>query len=82
MSVLTMIIWIVAISVIGDIVKRIISTRSRTKKTPNNNDQVEKLIEINQKLNQQVKSLEQRINHIETIVTDEGYDLKRKISGL
>ena len=84
MSVFTMVVWIVAICVIGDIFKRKMSTKNSKSDDKNhiNNDQVEKLISINQQLNQQVKSLESRVIHLEAIVTDEGYDLKQKLSSL
>lgn len=76
----TMLIWVVAICVVGDIIKRAMSHNKV--KPHNNHDEMEKLIEINEQLNARVKDLEARVISLEAIVTDEGYELKQKISGL
>jgi len=43
---------------------------------------VQRLIAINEELNGQVKTLEKRVATLETIVTQEGYDLKQTINSL
>ena len=80
MHIFTMIVWVVAICVVGDIIKRRMSHKNN--KITNNNEEVEKLIAINEQLDAVVKTLEARVISLEAIVTDEGYEFNQKISGL
>ena len=81
MSPFSMVVWIVGICVIGSIIKKTLE-----RKVPlvdqASDDSIEKLVAINEQLNSKVKELEQRIISLEAIVTDEGYQLKQKITGL
>lgn len=81
MNVFTMIVIIVAICVVGDILKRIFDVKKIKATTPQQQD-IAQLIAINEKLNNQVKALETRVINLETIVTQEGYDLKQTINSL
>jgi|GEM_PF-5957635 len=80
MSLFTMIFLIVVSCVIGDIIKK----RSKNHKcnAPELEKDMERLISINEQLNGTVKSLQTRVANLETIVTQEGYDLKSKINSL
>jgi len=75
-----MIFLIVALGIVGDIIKK------KAKSHKCNADELERdmkrLIEINEQLNGTVKSLQTRVANLETIVTQEGYDLKSKINSL
>jgi len=75
-----MIVIIVALGVFGDIMKK----RVKPHKCKNDGMEkdMEKLIGINEQLNATVKSLQTRVANLETIVTQEGYDLKSKINSL
>lgn len=81
MHVFTMVVIIVAICVVGDILKRIFDVK-KIKATNPQQQEFEQLIAINEKLNDQVKALETRVVNLETIVTQEGYDLKQTINSL
>lgn len=81
MNVFTMIVIIVAICVVGDILKRIFDVKKIKATNPQQQD-IAQLIAINEKLNNQVKALETRVINLETIVTQEGYDLKQTINSL
>lgn len=81
MNVFTMVVVIVGICVAGDILKRMFDLKKIKAKSPQNDD-VQRLIAINEQLNQQVKTLEKRVANLETIVTQEGYDLKQTINSL
>ena len=74
-----MIVAIVGIVVVGDILKRIFDVK---KTAGANSNDVQRLIAINEELNGQVKTLEKRVATLETIVTQEGYDLKQTINSL
>ncbi|OIQ48345.1 hypothetical protein ACMAZF_09045 [Psychrobium sp. nBUS_13] len=79
MGLWTMIVAIVGIVVVGDILKRIFDVK---KTAGANSNDVQRLIAINEELNGQVKTLEKRVATLETIVTQEGYDLKQTINSL
>lgn len=81
MNVFTMVVIIVAICVLGDILKRIFEVKKIKAKSPHKED-IEQLIAINETLNTQVKTLESRVANLEKIVTEEGYDLKQTINNL
>lgn len=81
MNVFTMIVIIVGICVLGDVLKRIFDVKKIKKENPAS-DELNQLISINEQLNQQVKVLESRVSNLETIVTQEGYDLKQTINSL
>jgi len=81
MNVFTMVVIIVAICVVGDILKRIFDVK-KIKATNPQQDDIKKLIAINETLNTQVKTLESRVVNLEKIVTQEGYDLKQTINSL
>jgi len=81
MNVFTMVVIIVAICVIGDILKRIFDVK-KIKATNPQQDDIARLIAINETLNSQVKTLETRVVNLEKIVTQEGYDLKHTINSL
>lgn len=81
MNVFTMVVIIVAICVVGDILKRIFDVK-KIKATNPQQDDIQKLIAINETLNTQVKTLESRVVNLEKIVTQEGYDLKQTINSL
>lgn len=81
MNVFTMVVIIVAICVFGDVLKRIFDVKKVKSQQPQS-DEFDKLININEQLNQQVKVLESRVSNLETIVTQEGYDLKQTINSL
>ncbi|MGB1297007.1 MAG: hypothetical protein ACPG8A_01970 [Psychrobium sp.] len=81
MGLWTMIFAIVAICVIADVVKRMFDVKKIKASNPQSED-VARLIEINEQLNEQVKTLEKRVINLETIVTQEGYDLKQTINNL
>jgi len=76
-----MVVIIVAICVIGDILKRIFDVK-KIKATNPQQDDIARLIAINETLNSQVKTLETRVVNLEKIVTQEGYDLKHTINSL
>jgi len=75
-----MIVIIVALCVFGDIMKK--RAKPHKCKSDELEKDMEKLIEINEQLNATVKSLQTRVANLETIVTQEGYDLKSKINSL
>ena len=79
MGLWTMIVAIVGIVVVSDILKRIFDVK---KTAGANSNDVQRLIAINEELNGQVKTLEMRVATLETIVTQEGYDLKQTINSL
>lgn len=81
MNVFTMIVIIVAIGVVGDVLKRIFDVK-KIKATNPQQDDIARLIAINETLNAQVKTLESRVVNLEKIVTQEGYDLKHTINSL
>ena len=81
MHVFTMVVLIVAICAVGDIIKRIFDIKKIKASNPHQKD-IEKLIAINETLNNQVKMLESRVVTLEKIVTEEGYDLKQTINSL
>lgn len=80
MNVFTMVVLIVAICVFGDVMKK----RSKGAKGSNKEleQDLERLVSINEKMNNKVMILEERVANLETIVTQEGYDLKSKINSL
>ena len=80
MNVFTMVVAIVAICVAGQVLKMIFDVKKT--KPANDSDDMARLIEINEKLNEQLKALQTRVINLETIVTEEGYDLKGKINSL
>ncbi|NRA61483.1 MAG: hypothetical protein HRU25_11350 [Psychrobium sp.] len=80
MNVFTMIVFIVAICVLGEVLKKIFDLKKN--KPADNSADIAKLVSINEKLNNQVQALETRVINLETIVTQEGYDLKSKINSL
>lgn len=81
MNVFTMIVLIVAIGVVGDIIKRVFDIKKIKASKPHQED-IERLITINETLNTQVKELESRIVTLEKIVTEDSYDLKQTINNL
>jgi len=80
MNVFTMVVIIVAICVLGDVLKK--RSKGHKCKTDEVENDMKKLIEINEQLNATVNSLQTRVANLETIVTQEGYDLKSTINSL
>ncbi|WP_206484379.1 hypothetical protein [Thalassotalea sp. G2M2-11] len=80
MSVTAMVVLIVLISVgfgvLYDMYKKQLEFKERT------SNQNSKAAEENIELKKQVKNLEQRVQVLETIVTDEGYQVKKDINKL
>lgn len=80
MSVYTMIVIIVALGIFGDVMKK--RNKNHKCKAKELESDMQRLIEINERLNDTVKNLQTRVANLETIVTQEGYDLKNKINSL
>lgn len=80
MSLYTMIVIIVALGILGDVLKK--RSKNHNCKTKDLESDMQRLIEVNEKLNEKVQNLQTRVANLETIVTQEGYDLKNKINNL
>ncbi|NRA85705.1 MAG: hypothetical protein HRU22_18595 [Gammaproteobacteria bacterium] len=81
MTIFTMIVWIVAISVIGGLIKSY-NNKPVQASTSSQDDAIDRLIKINANLNKKITALEERVITLEAIVTDEGYELKQRIGDL
>lgn len=80
MSVFTMVVWIVLICVAGSIWSK--HLKHKQKAGQYNNDEMDRLRTENQQLHEDLKQLKERVQVLETIVTDEGYEIKKTINGL
>ena len=80
MSIFTMVVWIVLICVVGNLWSK--HLKHKRQGSNSQHKEIESLLAQNKALQEEMTQLKERVQVLETIVTDEGYDLKKTINGL